>query len=209
MTSTQKEQQEQSLRERERRDAERMKMQHGRNANMQNAPEGSVPLEQVDELIKTEYSHTDQPGLHPANMPNPDSTRFKTTRDLEDITGNPGHRNINPNAPATSINREMPDARDNPASINEPPDVRQAPAAQNTPHSINEPPGSNIAQPAPEQSNEPQPPGPNDPPPPDHPPQAKAGDPDALEDEIEQAEADGDVKHGHRGGSGKPHRPGR
>ena len=49
------------------------------------------------------------PGMNPANQPAPDTKLNKGTRlDLEDITGNPGHRGVNPDAPANSINRGAP-----------------------------------------------------------------------------------------------------
>ena len=61
------------------------------------------------------------PGLHPGNMPvrrhGPDSTDpRKTTPDLEDVTGNPGHVGINPNA-----NPSVDPAAGVIGSINEPP----------------------------------------------------------------------------------------
>ena len=70
-----------------------------------------------------------------------DGRGFKANRDLEDITGNPGHVNINPNAPATSIN-PAPIAGEGPESINMPPNVRQALPPDHI-DSINEPHGSN------------------------------------------------------------------
>jgi hypothetical protein len=154
-------------RERDQRGNEQLNMQHEHNALAQNAPQGRMERRDIDTLIESGYEHVDQPGKDPRNAPNPDSTRFKTVRDLEDITGNPGHRNINPNAPATSINRVMPDKRDNPASINQPPDVPDArfdPRAEvddphAAPHSINEPPGSEVIPPGAGQgsNNQPQP----------------------------------------------------
>ena len=62
------------------------------------------------------------PGMNPANQPAPDTKLNKGTRlDLEDITGNPGHRGVNPDAPANSINRGAP--YDD--SINEPHHIDQ------------------------------------------------------------------------------------
>jgi len=107
----------------------------------------------------------DQPGLHPANQPTPDTKEHKGTRlDLEDITGNPGHRGVNPDAPAGSINRAPDPKTGRLESLNEPPGVepgtRRAPSTTSTiapnprnadplatPHSINEPPGSQVVPP--------------------------------------------------------------
>jgi hypothetical protein len=106
---------------------------------------------------RRQYDQIDQPGLHPANQPDPQSKYVKATRlDLEDITGNPGHRNVNPDAPANSINKATNPETGRLESINEPPGVEpgtsEAPSTANTippnPHpqmaSINEPPGSNV-----------------------------------------------------------------
>jgi hypothetical protein len=66
------------------------------------------------------YANVDQPGKHPANMPdrrldpergpNVAAARdpHKTVGDLEDITGNPGHVGINPNAPTGFSERIAP-----------------------------------------------------------------------------------------------------
>lgn len=107
--------------------------------------------------VRRQYDQIDQPGLHPANQPDPQTKTTKATRlDLEDITGNPGHRNVNPDAPAISINKPTNPETGRLESINEPPGVepgtREAPSTASTippnPHpqlaSINEPPGSNV-----------------------------------------------------------------
>ena len=86
-----------------------------------------IDLARIDEMIGATYRGIDQPGLHPANKPGNtlDAERtgerpvHKSTRDLEDITGNPGHRGISPYAPATSFN-PAPRADGFMASINEP-----------------------------------------------------------------------------------------
>src|SRR5436190_12149420 len=69
------------------------------DSQAQAAPEGSL-----FERIKAKYAEVDQPGLDPGNRPagtvEGERDLHKTTWDLEDITGNPGHRNCNPNAPA-------------------------------------------------------------------------------------------------------------
>ena len=101
------------------------------------------------------------PGMDPANQPAPDTKYNKATRlDLEDITGNPGHRGVNPDAPAGSINRAPDDKTGHVESINEPSHINQnwpkrgqqqgmpgqqdaAPVVQ----SINEPPGSQVIPP--------------------------------------------------------------
>jgi len=98
----------------------------------------------------------DAPGMHPANLPEdrlhnrypPKGTRL----DLEDVTGNPGHRGVNPDAPGTSINRgpnHPPSSKEREAagrnlpvgSLNMPPDVEPAPRPVG---SINEPAGSDV-----------------------------------------------------------------
>jgi hypothetical protein len=66
------------------------------------------------------------PGMHPANQPEPTTKIDKATRlDLEDITGNPGHRQVNPDAPAGSINGPGVDRTGRYESINEPSHVDQ------------------------------------------------------------------------------------
>jgi len=68
----------------------------------------------------------DAPGMHPANQPAPDTKFNKATRlDLEDITGNPGHRQVNPDAPAGSINGPGFDRTGRWESINEPGHIDQ------------------------------------------------------------------------------------
>jgi IPT/TIG domain len=93
------------------------------------------------------------PGMHPANQPAPDTKLSKGTRlDLEDLTGNPGHRGVNPDAPAGSINGPPDDKTGRTESINEPSHIDQnmPPAGlRNQPGggfvgSINEPPGSQV-----------------------------------------------------------------
>jgi len=72
------------------------------------------------------YTKENQPGLHPANQPDPDTKLNKGTRlDLEDLTGNPGHRGVNPDAPANSINKPTDPKTGRLESINEPPHVDQ------------------------------------------------------------------------------------
>ena len=66
------------------------------------------------------------PGMDPANQPAEDTKYNKATRlDLEDITGNPGHRGVNPDAPAGSINGPGFDRTGRWESINEPSHVDQ------------------------------------------------------------------------------------
>ena len=106
------------------------------------------------------------PGMAPANQPAPDTKLNKATRlDLEDLTDNPGHRGVNPDAPAGSINRKPDDRSRHLESINEPSHVDQnwpqrggqggytqgqqggQPGQQAHPAtgaSINEPPGSQV-----------------------------------------------------------------
>ena len=68
----------------------------------QAAPE-PVELTESQSRIKGIYGEIEQKGLDPANRPRgvPEGERdpHKTVPDLEDITGNPGHRGVNPNAP--------------------------------------------------------------------------------------------------------------
>jgi hypothetical protein len=110
-----------------------------------------------------EYDEDAMPGMHPANMPADrieNEPRRKGTRlDLEDVTGNPGHRGVNPDAPANSINPPHGYAGD---SINEPKDIQQnypgqqgtTPLAGQGSHaSINEPYGSTIGSNMPEDPN--------------------------------------------------------
>jgi hypothetical protein len=66
------------------------------------------------------------PGMHPANQPTENTRINKGTRlDLEDLTGNPGHRGVNPDAPAGSINGPPADRTGKVESINEPSHVNQ------------------------------------------------------------------------------------
>lgn len=99
----------------------------------------------------------DAPGMHPANLPADrleGQHPLKATRlDLEDVTGNPGHRMVNPDAPATSINpgpNVLPSGKERDAlakqpptrSINEPVDAEPPSRAEQMGGSINEPYGS-------------------------------------------------------------------
>jgi hypothetical protein len=119
------------------------------------------------------YRADDQPGMHPANRPGntPEGERdpHKSNYDLEDVTGNPGHRNSNPNIPPATMGEILERAAAGPVSINEPPGrefaaeaIEVAPAAVlppgEGPLSINEPPGSEVVPP------------PEEPPPPEQPP---------------------------------------
>jgi hypothetical protein len=120
---------------------EQQRAQHDRNAMVQGATDEHVNLGAIGEKIKAEYDKIDQPGLHPANRPSGsvegERDPHKSTRDLEDVTGNPGHRGVNPNAPATSIN--------------------PAPSPEGDMLSINEPPGSNVMPPVETQPQQGQP----------------------------------------------------
>ena len=119
---------------REQQDAQQ-KAERERNAKAQGlAEEKRIDRAAIDDMVKAGYQNIEQPGLDRANMPGnvlsaPEGERpaHKSTPDLEDITGNPGHRGVTPYAPATSINRAP--GLEGPASINEPPDVEQPPAA--------------------------------------------------------------------------------
>lgn len=71
------------------------------NAQQKREAEAKAEQAKADEA---EAAERGQPGLHPANQP-PSDERAKGPRgDLEDVTGNPGHRGVNPNAPTGSIN---------------------------------------------------------------------------------------------------------
>lgn len=76
-------------------------------------PEAPAP-DARESRIKELYGKVEQPGLDPANRPGNTEKDIrdghKTTRDLEDITGNPGHRNANPNAPAETMIEAGPTA---------------------------------------------------------------------------------------------------
>jgi len=92
------------------------------------------------ERAKTRYADVAQPGLDPGNRPagwregeRPD---HKTTWDLEDITGNPGHRNCNPNAPVEQPMEASAEVA--------PPQVETRSLPPGELHSINEPPGSDV-----------------------------------------------------------------
>ena len=98
----------------------------------------------------------DAPGMDPANQPDPDTKLYKATRlDLEDITGNPGHRGVNPDAPANSINKDPNDSINEPRHIDQnwpkrggqggyQPTGHEEVQAQGNTESINEPPGSQV-----------------------------------------------------------------
>jgi hypothetical protein len=98
----------------------------------------------VDEMtrqVRDAYAGADQPGLHPGNRPSstPEGGRdpHKPAKlDLEDITGNPGHRNVTPGG-GWSMN--------------------PAPSDADGPPSINEPPGSEVIPPPPEPEPKPEP----------------------------------------------------
>ncbi len=101
-----------------------------------------------------DYSKVNQPGLDPGNMPTENTRINKGTRlDLEDLTGNPGHRGVNPDAPANSINGPPSDRTGKVESINEPPGIpnNERPAGlvagQGVQGSINEPEGSQVIPP--------------------------------------------------------------
>ena len=101
----------------------------------------------------------------------PERDAHKTTFDLEDVTGNPGHRNLNPNE-AWSMNPRLPLGDQSVPSINEPPGrergeppkAEAAQAQEYPPHmlplSINEPPGSEVIPPVEPPPVEPPPPEP-------------------------------------------------
>jgi hypothetical protein len=101
----------------------------------------------------------DAPGMDPANQPDPDTKLYKATRlDLEDITGNPGHRGVNPDAPANSINKDPNDSINEPRHIDQnwPQRGKQGKneatgheniTQQGSVNSINEPPGSQVIPP--------------------------------------------------------------
>jgi hypothetical protein len=102
-----------------------------------------------------DYSKIHQPGLEPGNLPTENTRINKGTRvDLEDLTGNPGHRGVNPDAPAGSINGPPSDRTGKTESINEPPGIPNnertvgtRDAGAGVQGSINEPPGSQVTPP--------------------------------------------------------------
>jgi hypothetical protein len=103
--------------------------QHKRNELAQKAADERIDRDQLDNMVKAGYEHMDQPGLDPRNRPSDmldlkegERAPHKSIRDLEDITGNPGHRGVTPYAPATSMNA-APDPYGMPQSINEPPTI--------------------------------------------------------------------------------------
>jgi IPT/TIG domain len=159
LQTPQQRQDEQRQRDRDQRDT-REGHRSERNALAQNTggADQSVDRGALNSKIAAEYDATEQPGLHPANMPGRrlqgDGRDHKANVDLEDVTGNPGHLNVNPNAPATSIN-PAPVASEGPDSINEPPGVKLATAPESLPHSINEPPGSQVVPPPTEGGGQP------------------------------------------------------
>lgn len=116
---------------RQQRDEQRQKQREA-NAYAQNlgdANQAPVDREKLDDMVKAGYENIDQPGKDPRNRPSGEvegeRNPHKSIRDLEDITGNPGHRGVTPYAPANSIN----------------------PAPQADMLSINEPPGSQVLPP--------------------------------------------------------------
>ena len=111
--------------------------------------------------MRQSYSK-DAPGMLPQNQPAEDTKYNKPTRvDLEDITGNPGHRGVNPDAPANSINGPPVDRGGRAESINEPrgwsgdinnndrtpENLAGTPGGTVFTGSINEPPGSQVIPP--------------------------------------------------------------
>jgi hypothetical protein len=122
--------------ERMRQQDEQQRAERERNKVAQQlGDERPVEMDVVDNMIREAYANVDQPGLDPRNKPSNvldaeqrgERPEHKSTKDLEDITGNPGHRGVTPYAPATSINR-APRADGFIDSINEPMDVaRQQP----------------------------------------------------------------------------------
>ena len=80
----------------------------------------------LDALVKASYADREQPGLDPGNRPGGtvagERDPHKTVRDLEDLTGNPGHRGVTA-SPILSMNPVVPGG-DLP-SINEPPGLQQ------------------------------------------------------------------------------------
>ena len=146
------------------------------------------------------------PGMNPANQPAPDTKLNKGTRlDLEDITGNPGHRGVNPDAPANQRSTRGAPYDD---SINEPHHIDQnwpasgqqaggRSATGTVTGSINEPAGSQVIPPgtgAGTGESVEHPPG-SVPPGPNGKPEIEALDPD----EIEMGAAD-TVLHVHGSG---------
>ena len=173
-------------------DIQNLKNQQGRQGGQQQGQQGAWPQNQLSEQDQKQLQERQQqaweaaaereksnnpatkdqrtydknaPGMAPANQPAPDTKLYKATRlDLEDVTGNPGHRGVNPDAPAGSINRKPDDRTRNLESINEPSHVNQGwpqrggqggytqnqgqSGQQNIPGgsvgSINEPPGSQV-----------------------------------------------------------------
>jgi hypothetical protein len=142
------------LRQREHGQRDTREGQRGeRNALAQNTggAEAGVDRGAINQRIAAEYEGLDQPGKHEANLPGRrlqgDGRDHKANTDLEDITGNPGHLNVNPNAPAGSMNPASLASEAGPESINEPAAVQQAVPPDHLP-SINEPPGSQVLPPA-------------------------------------------------------------
>lgn len=146
-TQSPRERHEERLKEQHRQRDEMEKARAERNAEAQQTGGEESQLTNVQQMVRDGYENVEQPGMHPGNMPRRrlegDGRDHKGNHDLEDITGNPGHLNCNPNAPAFSINRAsaMLTEGNGPESINEPPDVKQAMPPDFLP-SINEPPGS-------------------------------------------------------------------
>ncbi len=106
------------------------KAERERNEKAQGAANTRIDRGEIDAMVRAGYENIEQPGLDPHNMPGNvldvkagERPAHKSTLDLEDITGNPGHRGVTPYAPATSINRAV--GIDGVVSLNEPPDVEQ------------------------------------------------------------------------------------
>jgi hypothetical protein len=121
---------------REQQDAQQ-KAERERNAKaLGMAEEKRLDRGALDAMVKAGYEQLEQRGKDPHNMPGNvldakgERPAHKSTLDLEDITGNPGHRGVTPYAPATSINRAP--GLEGPVSINEPPDVEQPSAGAAT-----------------------------------------------------------------------------
>ena len=110
--------------------------------------------------LREGYKDMEMPGMHPANLPadrqeGAPAVSKATRLDLEDVTGNPGHRGVNPDAPGDSINRgpnAPPTEQERAAvarsnlpvgSLNEPPNVEPPPRSEIV-GSINEPAGSDV-----------------------------------------------------------------
>jgi hypothetical protein len=154
-------------RERDQRGDEQLNMQHEHNALAQNAPQGRMERRDIDTLIESAIRQRRPARQRPAQRTEP------RQHALQD-GARPGGHHRQPRSSQYQSERAchqhqpwMPDKRDNPASINQPPDVPDArfdPRAEvddphAAPHSINEPPGSEVIPPGAGQgsNNQPQP----------------------------------------------------